>query len=766
MPIKHLDVYLTERKHLQTHPLSVLSDSRLGIDASYYLSQLLENPPSRESLLAATGGLPLALTQRIESDLRALEKLHIKPVFVFPGLVPHRRWKQNQHLMYEHNDAVRDRREAWAKYEAGQEEAATKLFEGRSNLHQWDLWKMVLRIFRHRNVEFMVAPYIAWAQLIYLQRHQKSYIHAVFGPTDTLLYPGVDKVITSVDLTSTSPSFSYVSKRTILSDLGVSEDQFLDIGILVGFDHSPPFPPTVHEQALKATVDMVKYYKSGHAAVSAFAEQPQVRTIQYPDHYARTRSMIKYSLILSSEGAVIPLPLAITTPPPHGHQNHHPHHPTAADIPSDLHEIFTNRLPDEIYFYLSRGLLGPQALVWLTTGQIIENPPLDNGETTEYRRFVREVITDGQTGPRATALALVSSVAHQSWASKKINGFFWFEQSNAPQKPISHTAPQTTQLAERVAGWKVPYAIVEEELRRQNSSTIDFALCLGATVSDKLATRTKVKSGQAAPSLEKKDEIVANVIWRFLELRGFLLSTHTHSPLARAMHSAIRTARVNDKFQEPLYLFLELVRAGVMHGNLWSGRAYSGGPSFGTDDEKSCMLLVMRVLSIVPLNFKPQPWSAPLSRELLVFNSFVRSLTRALRTLLEVTSLNMLLRHDATRREELLDINLSLPFQSEVNTGFGVLAKVYLDALTHINNRQRVRDPNAEGVREAKQMALEICEETFPGVKGPKLEVERGFRFWDVALTAMRQLHSEEHVPRDLIDQFEAAEAWLAPMRP
>lgn len=116
-----------------------------------------------------------------------------------------------------------------------------------------------------------------------------------------------------------------------------------------------------------------------------------------------------------------------------------------------------------------------------------------------------------------------------------------------------------------------------------------------------------------------------------------------------------------------------------------------------------------------------------------MFNSFVRALTRALRTLLEVTSLNMLLRHDARQnREDLLDINLSLPFQSEVNTGFGVLAKVYLDALTHINNRQRVRDPNAEGVREAKAMALEICEETFPGVKYPKQEVERGFRFWDV----------------------------------
>lgn len=30
----------------------------------------------------------------------------------------------------------------------------------------------------------------------------------------------------------------------------------------------------------------------------------------------------------------------------------------------------------------------------------------------------------------------------------------------------------------------------------------------------------------------------------------------------------------------------------------------------------------------------------------------------------------------------------------------------------------------------------------------------------------MRQLHSERAVLGELIDQFEAAEAWLAPMRP
>ena len=150
-----------------------------------------------------------------------------------------------------------------------------------------------------------------------------------------------------------------------------------------------------------------------------------------------------------------------------------------------------------------------------------------------------------------------------------------------------------------------------------------------------------------------------------------------------------------------------------------------------------------------------------------MFNSFVRSLSRALRTLIEVSALNMLLRADARQqRDDLLDISLSLPFQTDVNTGFGVLAKVYLDALTHLNGGTRVLDPNAEGVADAKAMALDICEETFTGVKSPKSEVERGFRFWDTALAAMRSLQAEGAVVAELAEAFEKAEIWLQPMRP
>ena len=78
----------------------------------------------------------------------------------------------------------------------------------------------------------------------------------------------------------------------------------------------------------------------------------------------------------------------------------------------------------------------------------------------------------------------------------------------------------------------------------------------------------------------------------------FLLNSHAHSPLARAFYVAIKPARIVDKFQDSLYLFLELVRAGVMHGHLWSGRAFSGGPSFGTGEAAFFPQIIATTISL------------------------------------------------------------------------------------------------------------------------------------------------------------------------
>lgn len=77
--------------------------------------------------------------------------------------------------------------------------------------------------------------------------------------------------------------------------------------------------------------------------------------------------------------------------------------------------------------------------------------------------------------------------------------------------------------------------------------------------------------------------------------------------MGKALHASYAAAKVNDRFQESLYLVLELLRAGVVHGHRWGGpdaEPLSGGPSFGTEEEQSSTLLIMRVLSVLPLAFR------------------------------------------------------------------------------------------------------------------------------------------------------------------
>jgi hypothetical protein len=119
---------------------------------------------------------------------------------------------------------------------------------------------------------------------------------------------------------------------------------------------------------------------------------------------------------------------------------------------------------------------------------------------------------------------------------------------------------------------------------------------------------------------------------------------------------------------------------------------------------------------------------------------------------MEATCVHMFLKGDAKRqRDDFTDVALSqyaeseskalslnflrlkpgLPFQGEVNTGFGVLAKVYIDATIAFYQGMPEGEPDQAEVKAAKEQAFEVIEETFVVVKTPKLEIERGFRFWD-----------------------------------
>lgn len=470
--------WLMERNHIKTVPLSSLQGTRVGICFQSYIQKLLQD----DSQVAAVGGAPLALVGQIEKDLQLLEKAGVKPVFVFSGI----RLRDSERPFV--TDATRSwrRGQAWEHYEQGRMPQAYQEFALSNPLVTQDVIRLAHRLFKLRKVEFVVAPYLGWAQLVYLEKHPKAYVHSIYGPNELFLFDGVDRVILDIDFTASTISFA--SKVAILADLQVTPEQFLDITILAGFEGAVTFPGLdPREFAFRSVVDLVKARANGMNVVLSFKDYPPVFSSNYLDSFVRSRCMIKFSLVLvAPEGRVLPLPIALPSllpPPTNGAPSSLPLAPS--DIPVDLHDIFSPRLPDEVYYQLFRGLIGSQYLSALATGHFIETTPLCGG-TAEYEAFVK-TLTEPPQSVRCVAIGLISSALHPMWSKKPVvrslsslvlrltvwmfipvleqAALYYFDPGR--EQPIPHSSQTTTAFLERVSKWNVDARHVEDELRRQ-----------------------------------------------------------------------------------------------------------------------------------------------------------------------------------------------------------------------------------------------------------------------------------------------------------
>lgn len=163
-----------------------------------------------------------------------------------------------------------------------------------------------------------------------------------------------------------------------------------------------------NEFSLKAIIDLIRQYKSGLAVCQTWRQDSAMKAQSYADTFMRARLAVRYSLVLTTEGNCVPLPLVSAPNPP----------VSAADVPADFDEIFSLRLPDELYFHICKGLISSQVVGWLSSGLIIESQPL--ADSPEYRRFIKDVITEGHTAPRCTTLALLTDALHPQWKQRRV----------------------------------------------------------------------------------------------------------------------------------------------------------------------------------------------------------------------------------------------------------------------------------------------------------------------------------------------------------
>jgi len=288
----------------------------------------------------------------------------------------------------------------------------------------------------------MVAPYSACAQLAYWESSEIQ--AAVFGSPELLMFE-VDKVITDIDFSK--KEFSWVTRRSCIEALGVgSTSLFIDACLLAGSSFLPTLPqlesstPLVAAASpkIKAAAELIKTSgMNGNSICLEAQNDPAMQLLDYLDAYRRAVMSVKHNVVFRVDGLVEPL--------------------DTKNVPSDLHAILGHRLPDELLEYLLRGVVGSRVLSWRTSGEVIESPPLDGGESITYKVLVRDQLVPF----RLTALSLLSYSLHRFYQHNNVSLRTWFNPDQTKTLSISDaTDPKTA-----IADWNVRLNVISDKAK-------------------------------------------------------------------------------------------------------------------------------------------------------------------------------------------------------------------------------------------------------------------------------------------------------------
>ncbi|KAK4870601.1 hypothetical protein LT330_004949 [Penicillium expansum] len=759
MPIRPLDEWVVGRT--QSLPLSALKGAAIGIDASHYINQHLVNQSTREALLGALGGFPFALRTNIEKELQTFKNLGVATIFVFNGLEFGKKEHRAQPA------ASRSFEQAWDLYDQQQADQVVDAFSSAGMIthypylnlspvtdpwgfyrYYWaqgsfltsadttgpsgtpppeTLFKFLQRILTQNGVDFIVAPYSAAAQLSYLARGSNPVVDAVFAPSEALLFD-LDKLVTRID---TEPAqFFWITKQTCQEELGrLSNEQFLEFCLLLGSPflrslplfENPAYPgksPTIRDA-------LPMFNAAGRSALTLcaqFEEDRRMQELQYADLYKRAYMIVKHHVYIDVEGRVGPMDSENTS--------------------SDMHELIGQRLPEELYFYLSKGIIGADVPNFLTTGEVRISLPLGTEDTEIYRQLVGEILTPVRT----QSICLLANSLHRFYQTKVIRIRPWFDENS--ERTINLKGIPS--VKETIHSWKIHGEQFPESIKKLQAPRGSFKFAVQSLSDTDFASKSF--ANKETPALSSQDDILSNVMWRFLQLRGYVDDKHTLTPWGQCLAQALSAIDPADNLEESIFIAIEMIRFGLLNTKNWFSHV-SGGPMRGSEDDKTFNMLVSRAACVAKLQHKSIGYSGPLSRQLLCYRSLISEVRSALRNLIEVVLAGLLLSGDADRdRNDWTEMAIKLPFIDDNDCGLGIAVRTYLDDLPLQANPT---SPEARADVKAKGKEWFQHSESFVG------NLDLAFKLWD-AVYAGTQSTGKEFKEAKF---WEDANKWLAERR-
>lgn len=733
--------------------MSTLKGCTLGIDASYFVSKMLDYQNHREPLLPATGGFPCGLEASLDSFISSLKEKDIEPVFVLKGMS----LNSSDSTPNASAAQVARRERAWNLYEKQKGDESVVGFNEAASYDSYSDRHFV-NLLIARNVRYLAAPFTASAQLALMSQDRQKFtvekktaedgterisvitaaedieectIDAIFGSTDCLVYANVDKLIVSIDPSATN--FHWVSKREFLSDINLTADMFTELAVAVGCElNSITFPliegmyqqqlaNNQHMTYIKLALDLINAHGSIYSAILAFPDTDG--SIPFLSRFERGVSCAEYQPVLYSSGNVWPY--------------------RSDYIPADIHEFVGQRLPDEVMFYHSKGLIGPELLTALISAELTIDAPLDGGESKEYRSF----LMDNQRKLWGYSLSFLTQILHRYYQFKPVKPKFWFDSANQPEHSFERIQPPL--YIKFGNSWRVQHpALVESSFTDLN--TITAVIELIAT-DDNLIAASKARS-ETKIIFESDDEIMFNTFARTLQAAGFINSDHALTSWGKVVAAALSNSE--DPFDEEIFVAISLLKAGVLNSKPFEP-AYSGAPLRGTPEDRRHTLLVSRIASILKLRHKSVGFSGPLSRSLLSFQSFVASQVKSYRWLAESVLVSLLSNGDADRLsrtdKDWYRLAYQLPFSEIPACSNGIAVKTYLDeVLAH--------DGDCDAAKTSITNMLQMA-------SSPLDDISRSFSFFDSIVAGVQQASDLELLPRSIVEEFTSTQNWLSKFR-
>jgi hypothetical protein len=199
-------------------------------------------------------------------------------------------------------------------------------------------------------------------------------------------------------------------------------------------------------------------------------------------------------------------------------------------------------------------------------------------------------------------------------------------------------------------------------------------------------------------------EILANIVWRFLQDRGYINNDHTLSAWGKALKAAFERASSDDllgstaritEAEELIFIAFELLRLDMLNGRtVTPSPPYMERIARGSDADRFNMNLICKVAALGSFQHHELGYTGPLSRVCLAFQQTAATVRDSLRDLVEVHACNLMTSGSTVRTREYAEyteVGAQLPFLYEPDAGLAVMVKSYLDEVLNPAEKQDVR---------------------------------------------------------------------------